>query len=239
MAQEPIVANNSANGSANDSLIPPQPIPAGAHDFSQRMHGLMDGRSKDDATVAKALEGFDEMFEVIAAGLYSLASMLVGEGEDSVRLVETAVANAEVSSCHSPQVGRRSSRRALATAALDLLVRRDPACLASPEGLEPAHRCIEDDDLTSAGISSEELENMIGGPDRDRVRNWLASLPTVLRTVFVLRAVAGFTAAEIAALLKEHGGPRAAGWTVDTVRETFRQGLCSLASQVIHASAGR
>jgi len=138
----------------------------------------MDGRAKDEATVSKALEGLDEMFEVIAAGLYSLASMLVGEGEDSVRLVEISVANAEVSSCHAPQVGRRNSRTALATAALDLLARRDPASLAAPQGLEPAHTCIEDDDLTSAGISTEELENMIGGPDRDRVRSWLASLPT-------------------------------------------------------------
>ena len=231
MSQDPIPLH--------DSLIPPQPIPAGAHDFSQRVHGLMDGRAKDEATVSKALEGLDEMFEVIAAGLYSLASMLVGEGEDSVRLVEISVANAEVSSCHAPQVGRRNSRTALATAALDLLARRDPASLAAPQGLEPAHTCIEDDDLTSAGISTEELENMNGGPDRDRVRSWLASLPTPLRTVFVLRAVAGFKAAEIADLFQQHGGPHAAGWTVDTVRETFRQGLCSLASQVIHASAGR
>jgi len=71
-----------------DSLIPPELIPAGAHAFSERVHGLMDGQPKDDATVAKALAGLDEMFELIAAGLYNLASMLVGEGEDSARLVE-------------------------------------------------------------------------------------------------------------------------------------------------------
>ena len=45
------------------------------------------------------------MFDMIAAGLYSLASMLVGEGEDSVRLVETAVATAEVSVCQNPDAG--------------------------------------------------------------------------------------------------------------------------------------
>ena len=49
----------------NDSQIPAQPIPAGRN----------------------------EVFDRIAAGLYSLASMLVGEGEDGVRLVEMAVAN--------------------------------------------------------------------------------------------------------------------------------------------------
>jgi hypothetical protein len=48
--------------------------------------------------------------------------------------------------------------------------------------------------------------------------------------------VAGLSAAETAGLLAEHGGPQAANWTPDAVRELFRQGLCSLASQVLHAS---
>jgi hypothetical protein len=203
------------------------------------MHGLMDGQPKDEATVAKALEGFDKIFESIAAGLYSLASMLVGEGEESMRLVETAVANAEVSVCHDPKAACKSSQRALCTAALALLAKRSPGSLAAPEGLAPAETCIEDDDLASAGISTEELDNMIAGPDRDRVRNWLSSLPMALRTVFVLRAVAGLTAVETAALLKAHGGPQATEWTPEAAREVFRQGLCSLASQLIHASAER
>jgi DNA-directed RNA polymerase specialized sigma24 family protein len=194
-----------------DSLIPAQPIPAGR----------------------------DEIFDRIAAGLYSLASMLVGEGEDGVRLVEIAVASAEVSVCHNPDEARKSSRRALSVAALDILSRRDPGSLAAPEGLKPAETCIEDDDLAAAGVSGDELERMIAGPDRDRMRKWLASLPTALRIIFVLRAVAGFTAAETATLLAAHGGPRAAGWTPAAVGELFRQGLCSLASQLIHASSTR
>jgi hypothetical protein len=40
-------------------------------------------------------------------------------------------------------------------------------------------------------------------------------------------------------LLAAHGGARAAGWNADAVRELFRQALCSLASQLIHATAGR
>lgn len=226
-------------GTLKDSLIPPHPIPAGAQAFSKRVHGLMDGQTKDEATVARALEGMDEMFDLIAAGLYNMASMLVGEGEDGVRLVEMAVATAEVSACQNPLEARKSSRRALCTAALDVIERRNPGSLAAPEGLKPAANCIEDDDLDAAGVSGEELENMIAGPDRDRVRNWLASLPTALRTIFVLRAVAGFTAAETAGLLAAHGGPLAAGWTPDAVREVFRQGLCSLASQLIQATAAR
>ncbi|MGD0939809.1 MAG: hypothetical protein ABR905_08845 [Terracidiphilus sp.] len=184
-------------------------------------------------------EGLQEIVEQIASGLYSLASMLVGEGEDSERLVESAIANAEISVCQDPQEARQSSQRALAVAAIKLLAGRDPSGLAAPEGLAPASTCIDDDDLAAAGISSEELSSMISGPDRDRVRKWLASLPIWMRTVFVLRAVAGFSALETAALLKANGGPQGAGWGPEATREVFRQGLCSLASQLLHASAER
>ncbi len=223
----------------NASLVPPQPIPDCAQAFTHRVQPLLDGRPKDDATVAQALEGMDGIFELMAAGLYSMASMLAGEGEESIRLVETAVANAEIPACDDPAQARANSRRALCAAALNLLERRNPGSLAAPLGLQPAATCIEDDDLDAAGVSGEELERMIAGRDRDRVRRWLASLPATMRTVFVLRAVAGFTAAETAALLAAHGGPQAAGWTPDAVREISRQGLCSLASQLLQASVGR
>lgn len=200
---------------ANDSLIPPE------------------------APVSKAQRGWRETFDRIASGLYSLSSMLVGEGEDSARLVESAIANGEVSACQDAEQARRSSRRALCGPALEVLERRNPGCLAAPEGLQAVATCIEDDDLDTAGVSSEELERMIAGPDRDRMRNWLASLPTELRTIFALRAVAGLTAAETAGMLAEHGGPKAAGWTPDAVRELFRQALCSLTSQLIQATAAR
>jgi hypothetical protein len=220
----------------NESLIPPVQISAEAHAFSNRIHGLLDGQPKDDATVEKALEGLDSMFELIAAGLYNLASMLVGEGEESIRLVETAVTNTEISASHDAAEGRLSSRRALADGALAILEQRDPGSLAAPEGLEPVGGCIEDDDLDAAGVSGAELEQMMSGPDRERVKKWLESLPTAMRTIFVLRAVAGLSAAETAGLLAAHGGEAAAGWTADAVRGVFRQGLCSLASQLIQAT---
>jgi len=221
---------------ATEILIPAQPLPQGAQAFTDRMHGLLDGQPKDDEAVSEAFEGLDEMFDLIAAGMYSIASMLVGEGEDSIRLVETAVANAELLPGQDPADGRKSSRRALCAAALDILASRDAASLAAPQGLEHAVTCIEDDELDAAGVSTEELERMIAGPDRDLVRKWLESLPTALRTIFVLRAVAGLTTSETAGLLAENGGTQAADWTPDAVRELFRQGLCSLASQVLHAS---
>jgi DNA-directed RNA polymerase specialized sigma24 family protein len=225
--------------SSNSRLIPTPPLPAEADRFAERVHGLLDGQPKDEATVARALEGMDGMFDVIAARLYSMASMLVGEGEDSIRLVETAVATADISSCTDAEEARRSSRLALATAAIELIAGRDPALLASPDGLEHAVTCIEDDDLDAAAEAREAMERMIAGPDRDRVRHWLESLPTAMRTIYVLRAVAGFSATETAELLAAHGGSEAAGWTADAVRELFRQALCSLASQLIHATAGR
>lgn len=203
------------SNSTNDSLIPPQ------------------------APATRAQQGWRVTFDRIAAGLYSLASMLVGEGEDSARLVESAIANGEVSACQNAEQARVSSRRVLCGPALDILEQRNPGCLAAPQGLQAVATCIEDDDLDAAGVSSEELERMIAGPDRDRMRNWLASLPMDLRTIFALRAVAGLTAAETAGLLAEHGGPKAAGWTPDAVRELFRQALCSLTSQLIQATAAR
>lgn len=188
-----------------------------------------------------AHSGMNDIFDQLAAELYSLAAMLVGEGEQSAGLVETAVANAEVSACDNLQNASMSSRRVLGAAALELLAQRSPRSLWAPIGLTPASTCIDDDDLASAGISNDELERIITGPERDRLRNWLASLPTRTRAVFVLRAVAGFSATETAALLQQYGGaqsgPLSAAWTAEVVREVFRQGLCSLASQLLHASA--
>lgn len=218
------------------SLIPPQPMPEGAQDFSARMRGLMDGRTKDDATVAQALEGMEAIFERIAAGLYTLASMLVGEGEDSVRLVEGAIATAPASASNDPAEGRRLCRRALCGAAIQLLARRNPAALAAPLDLPPGGGCIDDEDLDAASESRLQFERMIAGPDRDRVRRWLADLRPDLRTVFVLRVAAGFTPQETAELLAENGGTEAAGWRPEAVRELFRQALCSLASQVLQAT---
>jgi hypothetical protein len=239
MPQESIVPNESPNAGANGRLIPLQPLPAGVHEFSKQVYGMMNGQPKDDATVAEALDGMDDIFDLIAAELYSMASMLLGEGEESILAVETAIANAEVSACHNPVEARQSSRRALCAAALETMARRDAGALAAPEGLERASTCIDDDDLNAARESGEELLRMLAGQDRDRARSWLASLPTAQRTIFVLRAVAGFTPAEATILLAAHGGPRAAGWTEDGVREFCRQALCSLASQVIQASTAR
>lgn len=224
----------------SDSILDlSQPVPPGADKFTRTVRGLLDGKPKDDVTVEKAFEGQEDMFDIVAATLYNMASMLVGEGEESTEIVLAAVSNAEVACCDKPEAARKSGKRALAREALTRIAARDSGSLAAPEGLEHAQTCIEDDDLDAAGMSREEFERlMAGGPGQDgrreRVREWLESLPAFMRTVFVLRAVGGISAPETAALLAAYGGPKAAGWTADAVREVFRQGLCSLASQLLH-----
>ncbi|MBS1805060.1 MAG: hypothetical protein JST28_17000 [Acidobacteria bacterium] len=220
---------------AKEVLIPKQPVPAGAEELSEKLHGLLDGQPKDEATVSKALGGMDALLDVIAAGLYSMASMLVGEGEDSIQLVESAIAQTDLSACSSAEEARKSSRRALCNSAIELISERKPGSLAAPEWLEHAATCIEDDDLESAGISRAELESMLAGPNRESIKKWIEGLATETRVIFVLRAVAGFSAAETAEMLAHHGGKGSEGWNSDAVREIFRQGLCSLASQLIHA----
>ena len=103
-----------------------------------------------------------------------------------------------------------------------------PRAWQPPMNCEPAVTCIEDDDLSAAGISTEELEAMLSGPNRESVRNWLESLPTETRVIFVIRAVAGFPADETAALLARHGGSSAAGWTAGWVRVSSARGYARL-----------
>jgi len=210
------------------------PIAPGAVEFTRTVQGMLDGKEKDEATVAKAFDGFEEMFDLIAAALYNMASMLVGAGPESEEVVVAAVNDAEVTCCSRPEEARKSGKRALAREALKLLAARDAESLAAPAGVEHVQTCIENEDLDAAGESGEQLERILAGPDRDRVRTWLESLPTATRVIYVLRAVGGISSPETAALLAAYGGPKAAGWTADAVRELFQQGLCSLASQLLH-----
>jgi hypothetical protein len=159
--------------------------------------------------------GFDSL-DRIAAGLYTLASMLVGEGEDSARLVEAAIANADIFSGSDLEQTTRRGQLELCKAAIGLLARGNPKSVAAPVGLEHASTCIGDDELDAAGVSKEELSRLIAGTE---LRIWLAGLPDTLRVIFVLRAVGGLSAPETASLLASFGGPTAAGWTAEMVRE--------------------
>jgi DNA-directed RNA polymerase specialized sigma24 family protein len=209
--------------------------------FFQQVTGMLDGHPKDAAQVEAALSGWDEVLESIGANLYHVGSMLVGEGEEAIELVERVVTTVDLSVCQTADDARRQSRLLLASYALEILRARDEtqtAFSAPGEDAGPAS-CIQDDDLDSTGVSPAALEAMISGPENRRLRIWLESLPVQLRAIFVLRAVAGLTSAEVAELLAEHGGPGSERWTPSAVGSSFRQALCSLASQLIHATATR
>ncbi len=184
---------------------------------------------------AEAETRANDVLDMIAAGLYGLASMLVGEGEESAEVVEKAVANAELDCICSVEQARKNGYKALAQAAIEVIELRRPGSLAAPEGIKTDDVCIEEDELESTGITGEELVRMMAGPERGRVRQWLEKLPVVQRTVFVLRGVGGLSTAETADLLQASGAPGAAGWSREAVTEIFRLGLCSLASQLLHA----
>jgi DNA-directed RNA polymerase specialized sigma24 family protein len=205
--------------------------------FFQQVTGLLDGQPKDPAAVEAALSGWDGVLERIAADTYRVASMLLGEGEEAIGLIERVVAEVDLKACSSPADARHNSRLQMAADAIAILAQRDAVALAAPTDASGPASCIEDDDLEAAGVTPDELEQMISGPEAYRLRNWLEGLSVSLRYIFVLRAVAGLSSPEIARLLVEHGGQVAQDWTPDAVRGIFRQALCSLASQLIHATA--
>jgi DNA-directed RNA polymerase specialized sigma24 family protein len=222
------------------SFLPEEPAHPKGAEFFEQVTEMLDGKPKDAAVVEAAMTGWEEMIERIAANSYRIASMLIGEGEEAVGLIEQVITEADLSAAHDHLEARHNCRLLLAGKAIGVLSRRDAASLAAPavDDSGPVS-CIDGDDLDAAGITSAELEEMLTGPDSQRLRSWLEGLSIPLRVVFVLRAVAGLTSAEIAGLLGEHGGPPAHAWTPDAVRTSFRQALCSLASQLLHATAAR
>ncbi|WP_263359007.1 sigma-70 RNA polymerase sigma factor region 4 domain-containing protein [Acidicapsa ligni] len=186
---------------------------------------------------AAAISG-DNLLEKVAVDVYRIGSMLLGEGEEAIELAEQTVATTDVVSSDPCEI-QHLSRISVAAGALDLLQHRTPEWLVPPPADSGPSSCIEDDELDAAGVSHAELEEMLSGSDAHRLREWLEELNPQLRVIFVLRAVAALSSVEVAVLLAEHGGPIAQDWTPDMVRGSFRQALCSLASQLLHASNTR
>jgi hypothetical protein len=229
----------SKSSSLENSSHPEEPLHPGDATFFGRISEVLDGQPKDPAAVEAARSGGEGLLEVIAANLYRIASMLLGEAEESVGLTEQVVITLDLTACHDQAEANHQSRLALAAEAIRVLGQRGAAVLAAPVEESGPVSCIEDDDLDSGGVTPAELEQMLTGPDDHRLRNWLEGLSVTLRVIFVLRAVAGLSSAEVAGLLAERGGSKSQDWTPDAVRSAFRQALCSLASQLIHASAAR
>ena len=177
-----------------------------------------------------------QLLESIGSDVYRVASMLLGDGENSIRLTEQVVLGLDPSSIEDEGEARHRARLALAADAIALAAEQAPESFAAIESNSGPVSCIEDDDLDAAGVSQSELEQMLTGSQNHHLRTWLEGLPEALRFIFVLRAVAGFSTVEVAVLLAENGGEAAQEWSPDAVRSTYRQGLCSLASQLLQAS---
>jgi hypothetical protein len=208
-----------------------------SHQFSAAQSQSIDPNDSLGSSLGSELPGSGSVLEIIAADLYRIGSMILGEGEDTIGLIEQAVTTVDISSDSEP--ASHSGRLALAAGAIELIQRHDPAQFAAPADDSGPASCIEDDELDAAGVTRAELEQMLAGEDARSLRTWLEGLAVPLRVIFVLRAVAGLSSVEVAALLAEHGGPTAENWTPDAVRGNFRQALCSLASQLLHASNTR
>jgi hypothetical protein len=217
-------------------FIPQDPIHPEGTAFFSKITSMLDGQPKDEAEVESALVGSEGWLEKIASELYRLASMLLGEGEETIHLIEEVVTEVDIPSCRNHAEARNQAYLKLAGKSIGILAARDSGSLAAPFGEDGPVSCIESDDLDAAGISADQLEEMLDGPDSYRLRTWLEGLTPGLRVIFVLRAVAALSSAEVAGLLAGHGGVAAEGWTPDAVRSAFRQALCSLASQLLHES---
>ena len=190
-------------------------------------------------SITDAPQNGAELLQQVAGQLYHLGTMLLGDSDATVELIEQAIATAELPACADLSTARHNAQVAMAAAAIEMLSRRDPSSLAAPTGESGPPNCIGDDDLDAAGVSPEQIEQLVSGPDRSHLRNWIEGLPVAERTIFVLRAVAGLSTPEVAGLLALHGGRAAQGWMTDAVRSVFRQALCSLASQLLQDSNSR
>lgn len=173
-----------------------------------------------------------------ASDLFQTAAMLLGQEHEAVSVVEEVVAGAEVDPCCDPHTAHREAREHVITASLKRMG-QNPAGGLDAElaaGGTSSNTCIESEDLSAAGLTTAQLEALLEGPGRVRLRQWLDLLSPAMRAVFVLRALLGRGNEAAAEALQASGSPGAAGWTVATVSQVYRKALCSLATSLLHSS---
>lgn len=173
--------------------------------------------------------------EHTALELFQLASLLVGDQEQALQLVEACVRASDLDPCAAEPGAEERVREKLTESALAWMRKRAPESFAVEDSEQTMGGCVETDDLEAAGFSSERLAEMLSGGQRQKLRSWLDALPMAQRAVFVLRAVAGRSNQSVAAELSQVSG--SAGWTADYVSLMFRSALCSLANQLAHSGA--
>jgi DNA-directed RNA polymerase specialized sigma24 family protein len=170
--------------------------------------------------------------------LFQIAALLMGSGGAGLALVEETLASLEIDPCQDPETARQFARRQVLVQGARQLRTLDPAGFHAPQASTASGSgCVQDDDLTAAGISHAQLNRWLAGGGREDVRKWLAALPPVQRLIFVDRAVLGEGNAETALVLDGEQGSDGTHWTPDAVGDVYRQVLCSLANSLAHAPA--
>lgn len=182
------------------------------------------------------------MVQGMAAELFQLASLLVGDGPSAAPLIESSLSNMEIDPCLDPEAAREQARTHVVRAALGLLAAQSPAEFAARTEGDIGSSCIEDDDLLAAGVSPAQLRGWLEGQGngelRRELRQWLESLSPLQRVVFVQRAVLGLGNETVARKLDDASGKsNTPQWTAQGVSGVFRQALCSLANSLAHAPA--
>ena len=185
-------------------------------------------------------EGGDLKAQDTAVELYKLAALMLGNENEALSLVESTVADVEVDPCAPEDVGVDTARHHLIEAAVARMNQADPKAFAVPVQGDGPVTCIEDDDLSAAGISAAQIAELVSGASGAgsgvRLRAWLDELPLAQRAIFVQRAVLGWDNDATAASLA-HGVGAQSKWSAAQVGESFRQALCSLANALVHAEA--
>ncbi len=175
-----------------------------------------------------------------AIELYQLAALMLGREDEALNLVEETVSQAEVDPCAQQDEAVDATRHQLIEAAVARMSQGDPQAFVAPaSGLAHPSSCIGDDeDLSAAGITPEQLAELVSGSGREQMRVWLDQLPLAQRAIFVQRAVLAWDNNTTAATLRNAAGERSA-WGADQVSDLFRQALCSLATSLVQSATQR
>ena len=178
-----------------------------------------------------------------AVELYKLAALMLGNESEALSLVESTVAQVEVDPCAPEDGAVETARHNLIEAAVARMYQDDPEAFVAPAPANGPVGCIEDDDLSAAGVSAAQMAELVNGAAKgagsgDRLRAWLDELPLAQRAIFVQRAVLGWDNTVTAASLAKGVGTQP-GWSAAQVSESFRQALCSLANALVHSETER
>ncbi len=167
--------------------------------------------------------------------LFQIAALMLGDEQEAVSLVEESVAKVEADPCAEGTLAYVEARTMLVRTAVQRMAGLYPEAFAVPTAQPDNAACIETDDLGAAGLTGEQFGALISGAGRAGMREWLGRLAPALRTIFVLRAVAGQDGEQTAESLRQSGAIGAQGWRRDQVGTAYRQALCSLATCLMSA----